>query len=572
MRNPRLSALLAGAAALLLIAGCSDSTAPLIAPDDGPSFAIDFDDPTCANTDIAWSFEDIPVVPDVDLIWLPGGHGDVTHAYQVLGGGRLQQQDNDGEEAIGRAYVRNSAGSNWVVQLNMPLKGHVDVLHLTATVSMRPNQNIMVLNHDFSVSMQRTRGIFEAAALINQTVRVTGSIDRPTRPGAKAAWAINAEVNTCGIPTRGPNDWFKVLECDGLKCKFWNTPIEGRDSRANPIQTWLWDFGDGRTSNVQYPVHTFPLADGSQTYAVTLTVTDEDGRTNPVVQPIYVTCENGSCAHDDVKRPLAEFTYECEGLFCQFTDRSLNYGDPITSWAWDFGDGLGTADVQDPSYEFEGADRYRVSLTVADAKGIFNTTSRDVIVTADDGGDPPPPNQPPVASFTYSCTDLTCSFTDTSTDSGGQVEAWSWTFGDGYASTDQHPSRTYAEAGTYTVALTVTDDDGAVDTASQDVTVTAGDEPPPDDPPPGDDPVASFTYSCKNTATCAFTDTSAGAITGWSWTFANASPATSHQQNPTATFDKVGNHEVVLTVTANGQEDSHTRTISCTVRGVLRCQ
>jgi PKD repeat protein len=484
MKRPRLSALLAAAAALLLITGCSDSTAPLIGPDHGPSFAIEFDDPTCANTAIDWSFKDIPVVPDVDLIWLPAGHGTVTHAYQVLGGDRLKEQDDDGGEAVGRAYVHNSGGSNWVVQLNMPLKGHMDVLHLHATISMRPNQNVMLLNHDFSVSMQRTRGIFEAAALANQTVRVTGRIDRPTLAGARAEWAINAKVNTCGIPTRGPNDWFKVLGCEGRTCTFWNTPMEGRDSRANPIQTWLWDFGDGNTFNAQYPIHTFPQAEGSQTYGVTLTVTDQDGRTNPAVQPIYVTCENGSCAHADVKRPLAEFTYECEGLTCQFTDRSLNYGDPITSWAWDFGDGHGTDDVRHPSYAFQGAGRYRVSLTVADAKGIFNTTSRDVIVTADDGEDPPPP----------------------------------------------------------------------------------------DDPPPGDEPVASFTYACKNTATCAFTDTSDGAITSWSWTFANASPGSSEDQNPTATFDKAGNHEVVLTVTANGQEDSHTRTIACTVRGVLRCQ
>jgi PKD repeat protein len=567
MRIPRLTPLLAGAAAVLFIAGCSDSTAPLIGPDPGPSFAIDFDDPTCANTDVDWRFEDVPVVPDVDLIWLPAGHGTVTHAYQVLGGSQLQQQDDDGEEAVGRAYVHNSGGSNWVVQLNMPLKGHMDVLHLVATVSMRPNQNVMVLNHDFSVSTQRTRGIFEAAALINQAVRVTGSIDRPTRPVASAAWAINAKVRTCGIPTRGPNDWFKVLECEGRECTFWNTPIVGRDSRANPITTWLWDFGDGATFNGQYPVHAFPVAEGSQTYGVTLTVTDQEGRTNPAVQPIYVTCEKGTCAEFAVKRPLAEFTYECDGLACQFTDRSLNYGDPITSWAWDFGDGLGTAGVQHPGYEFEGAGRYRVSLTVADAKGIFNTTSRDVIVTADDGGDPPPLNQPPVASFTYSCADLTCSFTDTSADNDGQVVAWSWDFGDETASTAQHPSRTYAAAGTYTVALTVTDDDGATDTTSQNVTVTDG-----DDPPPADELVASFTYGCKNTATCAFTDTSDGAITGWSWTFADALPATSDEQHPTPTFQKVGNHEVVLTVTANGQEDSHTKTISCTVRGVLRCQ
>lgn len=101
---------------------------------------------------------------------------------------------------------------------------------------------------------------------------------------------------------------------------------------------------------------------------------------------------------------------------------------------------------------------------------------RAVSAASGGGGDPPPANVPPAASFTYSCTGLTCSFTDTSTDSDGSVTGWSWQFGNGNSSTTRHPSHSYAAGGSYTVTLTVTDNGGATNSTSQSVTVTAPDQ------------------------------------------------------------------------------------------------
>lgn len=86
----------------------------------------------------------------------------------------------------------------------------------------------------------------------------------------------------------------------------------------------------------------------------------------------------------------------------------------------------------------------------------------------------PPDNAAPSAGFTYSCTDLSCRFTDTSTDSDGSIASWSWDFGDGSGSTAQDPSHTFAGDRTYTVTLTVTDGGGATGSTSQDVTVSSG--------------------------------------------------------------------------------------------------
>ncbi len=80
-------------------------------------------------------------------------------------------------------------------------------------------------------------------------------------------------------------------------------------------------------------------------------------------------------------------------------------------------------------------------------------------------------NAAPVAAFTSSVSGLTASFTDTSTDSDGSIVARSWNFGDGATSTATNPSRAYATAGTYTVALIVTDNGGASTTTTRTVTV-----------------------------------------------------------------------------------------------------
>src|SRR5207249_1398316 len=117
------------------------------------------------------------------------------------------------------------------------------------------------------------------------------------------------------------------------------------------------------------------------------------------------------------------------------------------------------------------------------------TTSKSVTVAA--------PNQPPTAAFTASFTALTCSFTSSSSDPDGSISAYSWTFGDGATATSQNPSRTYAAGGTYTVTLTVTDNQGATASTSKGVTVTAPNQPP----------TAAFTSSCSG-LTCSFTSTS----------------------------------------------------------------
>ncbi|MFB3111518.1 MAG: PKD domain-containing protein, partial [Gemmatimonadales bacterium] len=88
-----------------------------------------------------------------------------------------------------------------------------------------------------------------------------------------------------------------------------------------------------------------------------------------------------------------------------------------------------------------------------------------------DGTTQDPGNQSPSAGFSFTTNALMASFKDLSSDSDGTIVSRSWDFGDGDTSTAQSPSHPYGTAGTYSVSLTVTDNNGAEDTDMQMVPV-----------------------------------------------------------------------------------------------------
>lgn len=282
------------------------------------------------------------------------------------------------------------------------------------------------------------------------------------------------------------------------------------------ITTWQWVFGDGSpVNNQQNPCHTYANAG---TYTVTLIVTSNSGCAASATINITVN-----------PNPVASFTVNniCRDNFAAFNNTSTG----ATTYSWAFGNGA-TSTSQNPTYQYPLAGAYNVTLIANSGAGCADTVTLPITVYPE-----------PVANFNFvnACDGNPVNFTDASTiGGGGSITQWNWNFGNSNTSTQQNPSETYANDGSYLVTLIVTTADGCTDTISKLITVYPL-------------PVVDFTPTdvCLGTPT-QFTNlstVSSGTNAGFSWQFGNG--GSSSQQNPIYTYNQPGTYNVTLTVTTN---------------------
>jgi len=207
--------------------------------------------------------------------------------------------------------------------------------------------------------------------------------------------------------------------------------VQFTDTSSGSPTSWQWNFGDGSTSTIQHPTHSFTTA---ASYTVTLTVANSSG-SKATTRTVTVLPGLAASFSYTPTSPVA-------GQIVQFTDTSS--GSP-TAWQWSFGDGT-TSTVRNPSHAYTTVASYNVNLTVSNSAGLKNTSLTVNVL----------PSTALVASFTYNpaspAVGQAVQFTDTST---GIPTSWQWDFGDATSSTAQDPSHTYMAAGSYLVTLTI---------------------------------------------------------------------------------------------------------------------
>lgn len=241
--------------------------------------------------------------------------------------------------------------------------------------------------------------------------------------------------------------------------------------------------------------------------------------------------------------PVAEFSSSCKSIQCYFYSSSTDdHG--IAGYLWTYGDGYSDSYI-DPGHNFPASGTYQVTLLVTDFKGQTSSVTHPVTVVED---------KPPTASFTSSCLARACTFDSNGSTDDHAIASRYWTFGDGTSAINVvAPIHKYDYNGTYTVTLTVIDDQGQQTFLGRNVTVVDA------------APVARFTYTCDNKASCTFdgrTSSDDVGIVSYSWQFGGIGTGSASGAVATAPFKHNSSQTITLTVMDTaGQKNSASQVV-----------
>jgi gliding motility-associated-like protein len=337
-----------------------------------------------------------------------------------------------------------------------------------------------------------------------QTTQVTGC------PGP----VFDYQLHNFPTPNANFNTGSSNTSC-GLTLTFNNTS----SMSAGVLTTFNWNFGDGSTSVLENPTHTYS---NPGSYNVSLIVGSERGCYDTTVMSVTVN-----------PQPAAVFTFNngCQFAPVTFNDISNIQQGVINQWDWVFGDGT-VGSGQNITHTYTNTGVFTVSLTITSNFGCTSGQTQTVSIS-----------EMPNANFLTtqgSACSPTVGFTNTSSITNGSIIVNNWSYGDGNTATLQNGSNVYSSTGTFSVQLTVTSNMGCKDSVVYPVFISPL-------------PVAAFSANivCLNNTT-SFTNSSSvnnGTITFTNWNFGDGNQSTLNQ--PNYQYLSAGTYTVTLSVTSN---------------------
>lgn len=303
-------------------------------------------------------------------------------------------------------------------------------------------------------------------------------------------------------------------------------PVQFTDlsvSQTGSITNYSWDFGDGDTSSLPDPSHTYTSAGN---FSVTLKATNNYGCTKTFSKTKYIEIKGGvnaDFANTNPSRCVAPVTVN-------FNNTSTGPGS--LTYLWNFGDGTND-DGADPVHTYSVPGSYSVSLVTTSSEGCSDTIEKVNLITIG------------TIASQFDIPDTVCqnqeyNFVNTTVPPPANS---SWNFGDGTTSNEISPVKKYTAPGTYRIKL-VNHFSGCVDSVSRPIFVKEA---------PQIDFTADNTQSCKIPFTVQFTNLTQG-NNAYIWNFGDGTIST--DINPNHTYTDTGSYTVTLIVGSNGCLDS----------------
>lgn len=335
--------------------------------------------------------------------------------------------------------------------------------------------------------------------------------------------AYGSNTKTVSIIAVAPPVVSFAYKINGLAVDFTNT--------SSGTATWLWKFGDGKTSVLKNPSHTYA---NNGSFNVQLSATNSCGtKIASKLVPVIAAA------------PVAAFSVGkkegCAPMSVQLDNSSSN----AQTFIWSLpGAQNSTSSDKNPVATYHLPGNYDIVLVAFNGNLSDTFTMKNAVVV----------RAAPVVDFDPILLDGgLVQFKNRSSASDSLI----WDFGDGNLSSDSLPAHSYQKSGTYTVRLSAINRCGTAMLEKKINILLA--------------PVAGFLADsrytvCKNEKIRLKNNSSPDAER-FLWSFPQASPDTSSERNPEISYNKSGTYDIRLVAVNGAGTDTFSRKIVVIAKG-----